>query len=34
MPSQVRELQGLPVRHKAVCGKDRMAEAVLKAYGA
>ena len=32
MPRQVRDLQGLPVRHSAVCPKDRMEEAVLEAY--
>jgi len=32
MPRQVRELQSLPVRHTAVCPRDKMAEAVLKAY--
>ena len=29
MPEQVRKLKDLPVRHTAVCDKDRMAEAIL-----
>ena len=29
MPDQVRKLKDLPVRHTAVCDKDKMAEAVL-----
>ena len=30
MPEQVRRLKELPVRHTAVCDRDRMAEAVLE----
>ena len=32
MPGQVRELRHLPVRHRAECERDRMGEAVLKAF--
>ena len=30
MPEQVRWLKDLPVRHTAVCDRDKMAEAVLE----
>ena len=29
MPEQVRRLKELPVRHTAVCDRDKMAEAIL-----
>jgi L-threonine synthase (EC 4.2.3.1) len=32
IPAQVRALRDLPVRHRAVCGRDAMGEAVLKAF--
>ena len=32
VPQQVRELRNLPVRHKAQCEKDGMAEAVMNAF--
>ena len=32
MPDQVRKLKDLPVRHKAVCKRDAMGEAVLKEF--
>ena len=32
MPAQVRALRELPVRHKAVCARDAMGEAVLKEF--
>ena len=32
MPAQVRALKDLPVRHKAVCKRDAMGEAVLKEF--
>ena len=32
VPQQVRELRSLPVRHKAQCEKDGMAEAVMNAF--
>ena len=33
MPAQVRALKDLPVRHTAVCERNAMGEAVLKAFG-
>ena len=30
MPGQVKKLRDLPVRHTAVCDRDKMAEAVLE----
>ena len=32
MPAQVRELRNLPVRHTAVCDRDKMDQAVLEAF--
>ncbi len=32
VPTQVKELRSLPVRHKACCEKDGMAQAVLNAF--
>ncbi len=32
VPKQVKALKTLPVRHKGVCGKDEMAQAVLSAF--
>jgi threonine synthase len=32
MPAQVRALRDLPVRHKAVCKRDAMGEAVLEEF--
>ncbi len=32
MPEQVRKLRELPVRHTAECDKDKMGEAVIKAF--
>ena len=32
VPAQVKELRSLPVRHKAKCEKDAMAQAVLNAF--
>ena len=32
MPAQVRALKDLPVRHSAVCDRDAMGPAVLKAF--
>ena len=32
MPAQVKALKELPVRHKAVCKRDAMGEAVLKEF--
>ena len=33
MPEQVRALRNLPVRHRAVCERDAMGEAVLNEFG-
>ena len=33
VPSQVKALRTLPVRHKQQCEKDAMAEAVMEAFG-
>jgi len=33
VPQQVKELRKLPVRHKQQCEKDKMAEAVMEAFG-
>ena len=33
VPQQVKELRNLPVRHKQQCLKDKMAEAVMEAFG-
>ncbi len=33
VPQQVKILRSLPIRHKQQCEKDRMAEAVLEAFG-
>ena len=33
MPAQIRALRDLPVRHKAVCAREAMGEAVLKEFG-
>ena len=33
VPQQVKELRQLPVRHKQQCQKDKMAEAVMEAFG-
>ena len=33
MPAQVKALKDLPVRHNAVCERNAMGEAVLKAFG-
>ena len=32
MPAQVRALKDLPVRHRAVCGKEAMGEAVIREF--
>ena len=32
VPQQVKELRSLPVRHKAQCERDGMAEAVMNAF--
>jgi len=32
VPQQVKALRSLPVRHKAQCEKDTMAEAVMNAF--
>ena len=32
MPAQVRALRDLPIRHTAVCERDAMGEAVIKAF--
>ena len=33
VPAQVKALRTLPVRHKQQCEKDKMAEAVMEAFG-
>ena len=32
VPQQVKALRSLPVRHKAQCEKDTMAQAVMNAF--